>query len=89
MLSVAFDWPQSSDRAAATQAVEEWRITRQALLAALPPPPPQQQHAGDSSATPLHAHRSWGWAGTDVGEAALRAAFAEGSSRAALLSQFL
>ena len=74
MLSVAFEWPQPAAREAASGVVGRWKQTRQALLDALPA---------------KAAARSWAWAATSAGDAALREAFAPGSSRADLLEPFL
>ena len=96
MLSVALKWQEPSERAAASAVVDEWRLTRQGLLANLPPLIAAKAGVGDGAADgeqlpsrSTHGHLTWAWAGTTDGMAALRGAFAEGSSRAKLLEQFL
>lgn len=74
MLSVALAWQPPEARQDATEAVERWRSTRQALHARLP--------MGQSS-------KSWSWASSQEGVEVLRNAFPEGSARANMLAEFL
>ena len=76
MLSIALEWEKPADRLTATEAVEDWRTTRQALLERLP-------------TGPEHSGHTWAWASSNSGTATLRNVFPQGSARATLLERFL